>query len=331
MYISEYSCIQPGLKQSYIYMMNNDNHYNIKELGKVNKSLAREYVNAKVYGAGLGDFWKKAKKGIKKFFTSAIKIAKPIMKGAQKALKFVANNDALQNVIEKVGNAVGPAIKVPGLGTIIKTGVKAADKVADGIENIINAIVKKNPSLTVEEAKKVVNTIKDTVEDYKKQHSSINEEEKKKLDENTKKVMKGLPDAISEHGIKKVQEAAGYLPFIDPSTITQKSRTGKGGRILKPSIRVIKPKVLTQYKDFFEKVRKLQPYKADVVGPVAGRIYLGSAGRVYVGGGDSEDSSDPSGNEGCGVKIQSKPKIKSKPEGGDAKSALARLKAKLNN
>lgn len=305
-------------------MMNNDNHYNIKELGKVNKNLAREYVNAKVYGAGLGDFWRKAKKGLKKFFTSALKIAKPIMKGAQKALKFVANNETLQNVIEKVGNAVGPAIKVPGLGTIIKTGVKAADKVADGIENIINAIVKKNPSLTVEEAKKVVNTIKDTVEDYKKQHA--NEEEKKKLDENTKKVMKGLPDAISEHGIKKVQEAAGYLPFIDPSTITQKSRTGKGGRILKPAIRVIKPKVLTQYKDFFEKVRKLQPYKADVVGPVAGRIYLGSAGRVYIGGGDS----DSSGNEGCGIsKPKSKPKTK--PEGGDAKSALARLKAKLNN
>lgn len=326
MYISEYSCIQPGLKQSYIYMMNNDNHYNIKELGKVNKNLAREYVNAKVYGAGLGDFWRKAKKGLKKFFTSALKIAKPIMKGAQKALKFVANNETLQNVIEKVGNAVGPAIKVPGLGTIIKTGVKAADKVADGIENIINAIVKKNPSLTVEEAKKVVNTIKDTVEDYKKQHA--NEEEKKKLDENTKKVMKGLPDAISEHGIKKVQEAAGYLPFIDPSTITQKSRTGKGGRILKPSIRVVKPKVLTQYKDFFEKVRKLQPYKADVVGPVAGRIYLGSAGRVYIGGGED------SGNEGCGInKIQSKPKMKSisKSEGGDAKSALQRLKAKLNN
>lgn len=326
MYISEYSCIQPGLKQSYIYMMNNDNHYNIKELGKVNKNLAREYVNAKVYGAGLGDFWRKAKKGLKKFFTSALKIAKPIMKGAQKALKFVANNETLQNVIEKVGNAVGPAIKVPGLGTIIKTGVKAADKVADGIENIINAIVKKNPSLTVEEAKKVVNTIKDTVEDYKKQHA--NEEEKKKLDENTKKVMKGLPDAISEHGIKKVQEAAGYLPFIDPSTITQKSRTGKGGRILKPSIRVIKPKVLTQYKDFFEKVRKLQPYKADVVGPVAGRIYLGSAGRVYVGGGDDSE------NEGCGIpNPKSKPKMKSIPksEGGDAKSALQRLKAKLNN
>lgn len=331
MYISEYSCIQPGLKQSYIYMMNNDNHYNIKELGKVNKNLAREYVNAKVYGAGLGDFWKKAKRGIKKFFTSALKIARPVFNGAKKALKFVANNETLQNVIEKVGNTVGPAIKVPGLGSIIKTGIKTADKVADGIEKIIDAIVKKNPSLTVEEAKKVVNTIKDTVEDYKKQHAS-SEEEKKKLDENTKKVMKGLPDAISEHGIKKVQEAAGYLPFLDPSTITQKSRTGKGGRILKPAIRVVKPKVLTQYKDFFEKVRKLKPYKADVVGPVAGRVYLGSGGRVYIGGEESEGN-DGGETKGCGVKTESKPKTKpkTKPEGGDAKSALARLKAKLNN
>lgn len=298
-------------------MMNNDNHYNIKELGKVSKNLAREYQNAKVYGGSLKQFWNKAKKGIKKFFTSALKIAKPVMKGAQKALKFVANNETLQNVIEKVGNTVGPAIKVPGLGTIIKTGVKAADKVADGIENIINAIVKKNPSLTVEEAKKVVTTIKDTVDDFKKQHST-NEEEKKKLDDSTKKVMKGLPDAISEHGLKKVQEAAGYLPFIDPSTLVQKSRTGKGGRALKPSVRVVKPKILTQYKDFFEKVRKLPPYKADVVGPVAGRVYLGSGGRVYLGSGTDE------GNEGCGIK-------KTKSEGGDAKSALARLKAKLNN
>lgn len=320
MYISEYSCIQPGLKQSYIYMMNNDNHYNIKELGKVNKNLARDYVNAKVYGGSLSDFWNKAKRGIKKFFTSAAKIAKPVLIGAKKALKFVAKNETLQNVIENVGNSVGPAIKVPGLGTMIKTGIKAADKVADGIENIVQAIVKKNPSLTVNEAKKVVTIIKDTVDDYKKQHAA-SEEEKKKLDENTKKVMKGLPDAISEHGIKKVEEAAGYLPFIDPSTITQKSRTGKGGRVLKPSVRVVKPKILTQYKDFFEKVKGLKPYKADVVGPVAGRVYLGSAGRVYLGSG-----SDSEVEEGCGVK--SKPKEKSK--GGDAKSALERLKAKLN-
>ena len=162
-----------------------------------------------------------------------------------------------RNIIKKIGNKYG----VKDLDKIVKN--VDLDKGLETLEQIIQEIRRVNPNISHSEAKDIVLDIKNTVEEVKKV-------EPEAIKNSEEEIIKKLPETIKAEGYAKVKAAAGYLPFIDKTTISTTSRTGKGGRILKPKIKVIKPKIISQHKEIFN---KLKEYKPEYVGEVAGRIF----------------------------------------------------------
>lgn len=390
-----------GLRKSYIYANKGTHHYNIKTLSKIDKSLARSYVNAKYYGGSLKSFWKKVSRFGKKMFKSlkdsAINVTKNMYKPAKWIIKGIAKNDTLKELLKKGADALGATFGVPGLGNIVVKGITAADDITDTIEKMINSVINKNPNMTKDELKKLVEQAKNTVidisqdanlsaeqkqklkekvesikpvdyinklgekitkgkitdmgtkldkvdlnkvqdkymklvEKIRKTNPSLNDKEVKAIVNNTidtaekakekglpvddaqvKEVLNAMPEVIKAEGYAKVKEAAGYLPFIDRTTITTTERTGKGGKILKPKIKVKKPTVISKHKDVFE---GLPAYKAETVGEVAGRIF------------NSGEIKSSKVEEGCGrIRLAGLPNSTN----STGSSALQRLRARMSN
>ena len=99
--------------------------------------------------------------------------------------------------------------------------------------------------------------------------------------------------------MEKVKASAGYLPYLNLSTVSSKDRVGKGGRILAPTIRVTKPSLILKNKDIFKKFG-VPEWSAAKVGPVAGALKKlkispkiatnEECGRAYMGSGENETS-----------------------------------------
>lgn len=267
MYIPQNSCKTQGLRKAYINSLTNDRHYSIKQIRNIDKNLARAYTNTKYYGGSLRGFWNKVKKFGKHILTSAVNTTRNLYKPTKWIINKLANSKTAESVINSVGNAVGAAVGVPALGTMINTGLKSADTISDSIENIIKNIMNKNPSLTIQEVKNLINKVKTTTENVVNS-TNISQEEKDKVKDNVNKIYNKLPDVIKNVGIKKVDEAAGYLPVIDFKTIKERELKGKGGAI-KKEFRVNKPMIITKYKELF---KNLPNYNAKTVGTVAGAI-----------------------------------------------------------
>lgn len=260
-----------GLRISFIHSLNNDKGYHIKRLRKIDDRLARDYTQTQLYGGSLKSFWGKIKNIGKHVINSAINTTKNMYKPVKWIIKNVNKSDAIKGLITKVGNTAGPAIGVPGLGTMITTGIQSADKITDGIENVVNNIKNKNPALALKDIKSVVTNIKDTVSDVTNA-SNMSDEQKKKVNDNVNKVYNALPSVIKEEGLEKVQKAAGYIPFLDSATMKITERTSKKGGVLKPKIRFTKPKIITEKKDIFKKYGWAD-YNPDTVGNVGGAVF----------------------------------------------------------
>ena len=276
MYIARNCCKTQGLRKAYINSTRGDRNYNLKTLRSLDKTLARKYTDTKYYGGSLKSFWKGVKKFGKRIINSAVNTTRNMYKPAKWIIKTVNKSDGLKNVINGVGNAIGSTVGVPGLGKMITTGLGAADKISDGIENVIKNIKDKNPGLAMDEIKHIVGNVKNTVDDVVSQ-TNISDEEKQKIKDKTQNVYDKLPDVIKDVGYSKAVKAAGYLPFLDPATLKTTERTGKGGAILKPKYRFIKPKIITEHKESFS---RLPLYDPKIVGEVGGRMYM-SGGAVY--------------------------------------------------
>lgn len=284
MYISVNNCKTQGLRKAYINALNNDRHYPIKELKKIDKNLARTYTNTKYYGGSLKSFWNKVKKFGKKVITTAVRGAKQMYKPMKWMLNTAANNKIVGTLIQKTGNLIGSSVGVPTLGNIVHTAIKGANTISDGIEHVINAIKEKNPSLAVSEIKDVVKDVKDSVDNVVEK-VPLSDEQKKKYQETRDKIYDKLPSVIKAEGLAKVKKAAGYLAFLDKNTYTSKERTGKGGRILKPMNRFKKPDIITKNPMLFNRYPK---YSAEIIGDVGGRVF--GSGKT----------------EGCGLKDKKK-------------------------
>ena len=95
---------------------------------------------------------------------------------------------------------------------------------------------------------------------------------KQRINSNVDKIYNALPSVIKSEGLSAVQQAAGYLPYLDPSTMKVMERTSKSGGALKPRVRFTKPKIITLNKEIFKKLN-FPEYKPDVVGNVGGAVY----------------------------------------------------------
>lgn len=331
MYISENNCKTQGLRKAYINAITVDRYKlnkGVKELKKLDasKRLARRFTDIKYYGGSLKSFWNKVKKFGKRVWEGIKTTNRNLWKPMKWTLRTL-QKPPVSTLVEKGANALGTAVGVPGMGKIVSTAIKGADSITDGIENIVKAIMDKNPQVSLQEAKNLATNVKDVVDNVGKEMGQENASKEivNKFKEQGKRVLSKLPSLIKSEGLEKVQKAAGYLPFLDVSSFKSKERTGKGGKVLKPSYRFTKPKVITQYAKLFEKFPKYSP---DVVGDVGGRLYLG--GRL--GNGIKEEKVEISkSKEGCGVgnKIKSK-KLLEGPGGtnkikGETKESLLEI------
>lgn len=303
MYISQNNCKTQGLRKAYINAITSDRYKlnkGVKELKKIDasKRLAKRFTDIKYYGGGFKDFLKKVKGFGKRIWESAKNTTKMMYKPIKWGLKTL-QKEPINSLVSKGADALGSAFGVPGMGKIVSTAIKGADSITDIMENIIKSIMEKNPQVSVQEAKKLVEEVKNVVDDVGKElgQEKASEEVIKKLKEQGEKVLKKLPTLVKEEGLEKVEKAAGYLPFLDPKTYTEKERTGKGGRALKPLRRFVKPKIITKYQRIFDKLG-IPKYNPDIVGEVGGRMFIGGnggrmgngvsnskeCGRMYMGG-----------------------------------------------
>ena len=208
-----------------------------------------------------------------------------------------------KNYINKVGEKISKG-KVKDLGD--KT-IDAIDKVdLNNVMGKIEAIMKKNPTVTKQEAEKLIKQVEGPVKEIGQNENS------------TEEIVEALPELIKSEGLEKVNASAGYLPYLKLSTVSSKERVGKGGKVLSPTIRVNKPQLILKYKDIFKKfgVPEWSPAK---VGPVAGSlktIINKECGRVYLGGEKSSNNQKESGRVYLGG------------ESEERKLILARLKAR---
>lgn len=256
MLISQNCCRTQGLRKAYLNSMTNERHYNIKALRKLDKKLATTFTNTKYYGGSWKSFWGK----IKGFGKKVLTVAKKIYPYASKALTFAAKNPIAQAAISAI----------PKVGPVIAEAIKGADSVKGIVEKVIQAIMDKNPQTTYQEAKKIVDTVKnvtDNVIDKMPEGA-----DKEKYHKNVDNLYNKLPSLVKSEGVEKVQKAAGYLPFIDSSTMTTTEREGKGGRALAPKIRFKKPLFITKQRELFKKLG-VPDYDAEVVGKVGGALF----------------------------------------------------------
>lgn len=257
MYISQINCKTQGLRKAFINSMTNDRHYNIKSLKKIDKDLARTYTNTKYYGGSLKSFFKKVGSFAKKVLNAPAKIASKIYPWMKKGIDKLDSNDAIKGLLTNI----------PIVGPAIPAAVHGLKNVTDSVDDLIKSIQEKNPGASVQQIKEIIRKITGTFNDVK---DKIPEEDRKIIKDNVDKVLKHLPDLIKKEGVAKVDKAAGYLPYLDKSTMKTEEREGKGGRILAPKIRFVKPLIINKHKDVFS---KLPAYDAKAIGEVGGTLF----------------------------------------------------------
>lgn len=289
MFISQNNCKTQGLRKAYINAITSDRfklNKGIKELKKLDasKRLARRFTNIKYYGGGFKSFLSKVKNFGKRIWESAKNVTHNMYRPIKGVIK-IMQKEPVKSIVEKGADALGSAFGVPGMGKIVSTAVKGADNITDIIESIIKGITEKNPNVSIQEAKKLVNEVRNVVDDVGKElgKENVSDEVIKKMKEQGMEVLKKLPTLIKHEGYDNVEKAAGYLPFIDPKTYKEKERTGKGGRVLDPMRRFLKPKIITKYQHIFDKYG-IPKYSPDIIGKVGGRMFLGGRMGNGVGG-----------------------------------------------
>ena len=257
MYISQINCKTQGLRKAFINSMTNDRHYNIKSLKKLDKDLARTYTNTKYYGGSLKSFFKKIGRFTKKVLNAPAQIASKIYPWMKKGIDALDKNETAKTLISKIP-IVGPALPA------VVHGLK---DITDNVDVLIKDIQEKNPGASFQQIKEIVRKVIGTFNDVK---DKVPEEDRKIIKDQVDKVLKHLPEIIKKEGVAKVDKAAGYLPYLDRSSMKTEERSGKGGRVLAPKIRFMKPPIINKYKEVFS---KLPTYDAKAVGEVGGALF----------------------------------------------------------
>lgn len=269
MYI-DYISRKPSIREATRFDTVQAKNVNIKKLKMLDRQAGKTFIDAKYHGGrlylgkGFGSWFKKVKRFSKKAFNKVIKPAyKKIIKPG---LTFLTQNETGKALVNTVSNVMSQAAEmVPVVGPVIAPIVKkelptvlgAADNITTAAENIVKSIKEKNPQITVQQSKDILNTIKNT-------YNSLNEDVKKIKEEQTKKAIESLPEAIKAEGFEAVMKAATFLPLVDLSTLKENESTTKGGKI-KLSYKIRKP----------AGADKFGKYSAPIVARVAGRIYMG--------------------------------------------------------
>ena len=192
------------------------------------------------YGGKFGD---RLVKFGKSFYSKVLqpgfnKVAKPVYNATKKIIDIAANNDFANNAIKVVGNAVGTALGVPGVGSMISTAAKGADSAIKIGESVVNRLVK-DKKLDGDDIMEIINIIKEQIKDIKGK-------DKEKLDEKAKTIKENLKDVdLEEANLTKEDVKDGFkagLVFYNP--VSRKLINKYSGRVrMAGSIKPINPNV----------------------------------------------------------------------------------------
>ena len=226
-------------------------------------------------------------------------------KKVEEALAKIKPKDYINKLGEKITKG-----KVKDIGD--KLDKVDLNKVRDTISEKVKKIMEKNPTVSRTEAEKLVKQVEGPAKEIGQTENS------------TEDVVDAIPDLIKSEGLEKVNASAGYLPYLNLSTVSSKERVGKGGRILAPTIRVTKPALILKNKDIFKKFG-IPEWSAAKVGPVAGALKkLKISPKIAT-------------NEGCGIQEDKKESGRpymgrggdwQSPESEERKKIMARLRSR---
>ena len=202
-------------------------------------------------------------------------------KKVEEALTKIKPKDYINKVGEKITKG-----KVKDIGD--KLDKVDYNKMRDRLAETAKKIMDRNPTVSKTEAEKLIQQVEGPAKEIGQTENS------------TEEIIEVLPDLIKSEGLEKVNASAGYLPYLNLSTVSSKERVGKGGKVLNPTIRVNKPQLILKNKDVFKKFG-IPDWSAAKVGPVAGAlkrlknsslegcgISEKESGRAYMGRGGEE-------------------------------------------
>ena len=119
------------------------------------------------YGGKFGD---RLIKFGKSFYNKILKpgynhVVKPVYNATKKLVDIAANNDLANNAIKVVGNLVGTAVEVPGLGNMLSKGVQGVDSAIKISESVVNELVDKK-KMDPKDVKEVIDIVSEQVKDF---------------------------------------------------------------------------------------------------------------------------------------------------------------------
>ena len=210
----------------------------LKAIGRNDFRKVRYQVK---YGGKFGD---RLIKFGKSFYSKVLqpgfnKVAKPVYNATKKIIDIAANNDFANNAIKVVGNAVGTALGVPGVGTMISTAAKGADSAIKIGESVVKRLVSEK-KLDGDDIMEIINIIKEQIKDIKGK-------DKDKLDEKAETIKENLKDVdLEKENLTKEDVKEGFkagLVFYNP--VSRKLINKYSGRVkMGGSLKPINPNLL---------------------------------------------------------------------------------------
>ena len=263
-----------------------------KMLKIIGRSSYAKYNYDIKYGGKFGD---RLIKFGKSFYSKVLqpgfnKVAKPVYNATKKIIDIAANNDFANNAIKVVGNAVGTALGVPGVGTMISTAAKGADSAIKIGESVVKRLVTEK-KLDGDDIMEIINIIKEQIKDIKGK-------DKEKLDEKAETIKENLENVDLEKEILTKEDVKdGFkagLVFYNP--VSRKLINKYSGRVkMGGSLKPINPNLLKILPRIMRKIKKNKVSNPKLATTIAskdnGRVCM--SGRVKMGGNvDKDDLND---------------------------------------
>ena len=244
------------------------------------------------YGGKFGD---RLVKFGKSFYSKVLqpgfnKVAKPVYNATKKIIDIAANNDFANNAIKVVGNAVGTALGVPGVGSMISSAAKGADSAIKIGESVVNRLVK-DKKLDGDDIMEIINIIKEQIKDIKGK-------DKEKLDEKAETIKENLKDVdLEKENLTKEDVKDGFkagLVFYNP--VNKKLINKYSGRVrMAGSLKPINPNLLKILPKLMRKIKKNNikiSSKPKLNSTISSKDTSKENGRVFMAGVDKSDLND---------------------------------------
>ncbi len=250
----------------------NDSIMNRKLMKVIGRNQYCKYTNRIKYGGKFGD---RLINFGKSFYNKILKpgydhVVKPVYNATKKLVDIAANNDLANNAIKVVGNMVGSAVEVPGLGNMLSKGVQGVDSAIKISESVVDQLVDQK-KMDPKDVKEVIDIVSEQVKDF-------TGKDKETLDNKVNTVKNNLENLdLQKENLTAQDVKAGFkagLIFYNP--VSRKPINKYSGRCkMAGSIKPINPNLLKIMPKLFKK-KAITSIKKDIqnAGSKGGRVKM---------------------------------------------------------